>query len=107
MEKSGGKKGVESASPESSASDTSPSDMHFLFTHNGRPIEADQTPEDANMEEGDEIVAIELMDLTQGTGVDEWVCAFHCTMPETVSNKHASGRGWGSPSPNPQEELDG
>lgn len=43
--------------------------MMFLFTHMGRGIEPDQTPEDVGMEDGDEILAVEMMDLT----VDESV----------------------------------
>lgn len=38
--------------------------MQFVFTHNGRSVEPDTTPEDEGMEDGDEIVAVELMDLT-------------------------------------------
>lgn len=38
--------------------------MQFLFTHMGRGLELDQTPEDAGMEDGDEILAVEMMDLT-------------------------------------------
>jgi hypothetical protein len=49
----------------------SASTMQFIFTHNGRPVEADQTPEEAGMEDGDEILAVELMDLTEGA--DDWV----------------------------------
>lgn len=41
-----------------------PPPMQFLFTHMGRGLEPDQTPEDANMEDGDEILAVEMMDLT-------------------------------------------
>lgn len=44
--------------------------MQFLFTHMGRSLESDQTPEDAGMEDGDEILAVEMMDLT-GPEVDE------------------------------------
>ncbi|KAH6917047.1 hypothetical protein BKA70DRAFT_1251242 [Coprinopsis sp. MPI-PUGE-AT-0042] len=47
-------------------------EMQFLFTHRGRRIDPDQTPEELGMEEGDEILAVEMMDLTQG-GTDEWV----------------------------------
>lgn len=47
--------------------------LQYIFTHNGRAIEPDHTPEDANMEEGDEIVAVEMMDLTDGPGNQEWV----------------------------------
>ncbi|KAF7436470.1 hypothetical protein PC9H_003303 [Pleurotus ostreatus] len=46
--------------------------MQFIFSHNGRSVEADQTPEDIAMEDGDEILAVELMDLTVGPGLDEW-----------------------------------
>ncbi|KZO89994.1 hypothetical protein CALVIDRAFT_491062 [Calocera viscosa TUFC12733] len=38
--------------------------MTFLFTHVGRGLEPDMTPEDAAMEDGDEILAVEMMDLT-------------------------------------------
>lgn len=50
--------------------------MQFVFTHSGRSVEADQTPEDAGMEDGDEILAVELMDLTDGPGTEEWVSAY-------------------------------
>jgi hypothetical protein len=43
--------------------------MQFIFTHNGRSVDSDQTPEEAGMEDGDEILAVELMDLTEGMGV--------------------------------------
>jgi len=45
--------------------------LQYIFTHNGRSIESDQTPEDANMEDGDDIIAVELMDLTDSP--QEWV----------------------------------
>jgi hypothetical protein len=48
--------------------------MQFVFTHNGRNVESDQTPEEAGMEDGDEILAVEMMDLTDGSDSDEWVC---------------------------------
>ena len=38
--------------------------LQFLFTHMGRSVEHDMTPEDAGMEDGDEILAVEMMDLT-------------------------------------------
>ena len=47
--------------------------MQFVFTHNGRTIESDQMPEDVGMEDGDEILAVELMDLTDGPGLDDYV----------------------------------
>ncbi|KAJ7597456.1 hypothetical protein C8J56DRAFT_920102 [Mycena floridula] len=46
--------------------------MQFIFTHNGRSVDADHTPEDSGMEDGDEILAVELMDLTEGPATDEW-----------------------------------
>lgn len=45
--------------------------MQFVFTHNGRSVDADMTPEEAGMEDGDEILAVELMDLTESTGGDD------------------------------------
>ncbi|KAG8986669.1 hypothetical protein FRB93_005191 [Tulasnella sp. JGI-2019a] len=38
--------------------------MQFMFTHLGRIVEPDQTPDDLGMESGDEILAVEMMDLT-------------------------------------------
>ncbi|KAG7452264.1 uncharacterized protein BT62DRAFT_941374 [Guyanagaster necrorhizus] len=82
MEKNGGKKDgkggepingsvkTDAASTFSSGSSTSGSTMQFIFTHNGRTAEADQTPEEAGMEDGDEILAVELMDLTEGVSED-------------------------------------
>ncbi|KAF9454197.1 hypothetical protein P691DRAFT_810923 [Macrolepiota fuliginosa MF-IS2] len=47
--------------------------IQFIFTHNGRTLDEEQTPEDAGMEDQDEILAVELMDLTDdGEGVEEW-----------------------------------
>jgi hypothetical protein len=87
MERPGGKKGstnsegggAQNGSMKSDAASTqsgpsaSSSTMQFVFTHNGRNVEADQTPEEAGMEDGDEILAVEMMDLTDGPGSDEWV----------------------------------
>ncbi|KAG6380927.1 hypothetical protein JVT61DRAFT_5320 [Boletus reticuloceps] len=42
----------------------------FIFSHNGRTLDADHAPEEQGMEDGDEIVAVELMDLTEGPGLD-------------------------------------
>jgi hypothetical protein len=48
--------------------------IQFIFTHNGRTLNGENTPEDAGMEDQDEILAVELMDLTEnGEGVEEWV----------------------------------
>ncbi|CAK5264279.1 unnamed protein product [Mycena citricolor] len=86
MEKSGGQKGtsskggtavtaengmVQSDAVSSTGSGASSSSMQFVFTHNGRTIDADQTPEEAGMDDNDEILAVELMDLTEGPGWEE------------------------------------
>lgn len=52
---------------------TSTSSMQFIFSHNGRTLDADHTPEEQGMEDGDEILAVELMDLTEGSSLDAWV----------------------------------
>jgi hypothetical protein len=38
----------------------------FVFTHSGRTLDSELTPEEAGMDDGDEILAVELMDLTEG-----------------------------------------
>jgi hypothetical protein len=49
--------------------------MQFVFTHNGRSVDADMTPEEAGIEDHDEILAVELMDLTESSGGDDlYVC---------------------------------
>ncbi|PCH34229.1 hypothetical protein WOLCODRAFT_135578 [Wolfiporia cocos MD-104 SS10] len=58
------------ATPSSSPGATSGA-MQFIFTHAGRTLEADQTPEEAGIEDGDQILAIEIMDLTEGPGTEE------------------------------------
>ncbi|GLB35843.1 putative myosin-like coiled-coil protein [Lyophyllum shimeji] len=63
----------EAASTQPSGSAVTTPTMQFIFTHNGRSLEAEQTPEEAGMEDGDEILAVEMMDLTDGPGPDEWV----------------------------------
>lgn len=47
-----------------------PCTMQFIFSHGGRTIELEQTPEEVGMEPGDEILAVELMDLTEGPGTE-------------------------------------
>jgi len=54
-----------------SQSAPSTSSMQFIFSYSGRTLEADQTPEEVGMEEGDEILAVEIMDLTDGPGTEE------------------------------------
>ncbi|KDQ15600.1 hypothetical protein BOTBODRAFT_31492 [Botryobasidium botryosum FD-172 SS1] len=41
------------------------SGMAFIFTYLGRNAEAEQTPEELGIEDGDEILAVEMMDLTK------------------------------------------
>lgn len=53
-----------------SSNSTSTSFMQFIFSHNGRTLDADRTPEEQGMEDGDEILAVELMDLTEGPGLE-------------------------------------
>jgi hypothetical protein len=77
----GGKKTVESNGPSKSVNGIVPgalgqiagsasSGANFIFTHSGRQVDAEQTPEEAGMEDGDEILAVELMDLTEGPNSD-------------------------------------
>ena len=62
--------GAPVASPSSAGSGA-----NFIFTHSGRQVDAEQTPEEAGMEDGDEILAVELMDLTEGPCEDASVSA--------------------------------
>jgi len=64
---------AEAASTHYTGSSAPHSGMQFIFTFNGRILEADQTPEEIGIDEGDEILAVELMDLTEGDGgSEEW-----------------------------------
>lgn len=74
-ENGGAEAGAQASSgqPNGNANSKAEPGMQFIFSHNGRSVEADQTPEDIAMEDGDEILAVELMDLTVGPGLDEWV----------------------------------
>lgn len=47
-----------------------PNTVQFIFSHGGRTVEPEQTPEEVGMEAGDEILAVELMDLTEGPGTE-------------------------------------
>jgi hypothetical protein len=47
-----------------------PGTMQFIFSHGGRTIEPEQSPEEVGMETSDEILAVELMDLTEGPGTE-------------------------------------
>ncbi|KAH0838070.1 hypothetical protein J3R83DRAFT_6311 [Lanmaoa asiatica] len=51
---------------------TTTSSVQFIFSHNGRTLDAEHTPEEQGMEDGDEILAVELMDLTEDSGLDAW-----------------------------------
>jgi hypothetical protein len=68
--------GAPGASPSSAGSGA-----NFIFTHSGRQVDADQTPEEAGMEDGDEILAVELMDLTEGPCADAPVSDEKQTLP--------------------------
>lgn len=61
--------GVVPGAPAASLSSAG-SGANFIFTHSGRQVDAEQTPEEAGMEDGDEILAVELMDLTEGPYAD-------------------------------------
>jgi hypothetical protein len=37
----------------------------FIFTHKGRVVESSQTPEEIGLEDSDEILAVEMLDLTK------------------------------------------
>lgn len=63
---------TDAASTASGGSPSSGLSMQFIFTHNGRSVDADQTPEEAGVEDGDEILAVELMDLTEGAESEDW-----------------------------------
>jgi len=71
---------AEAASTHYTGSSAPHSGMQFIFTFNGRILEADQTPEEIGIDEGDEILAVELMDLTEGGGgSEEWVSGHDLT----------------------------
>ncbi|KAI6031450.1 hypothetical protein BKA83DRAFT_6300 [Pisolithus microcarpus] len=52
------------------ANSSSSMSMQFIFSHNGRTLYPDQTPEEQGVEDNDEILAVELMDLTEGPRLD-------------------------------------
>ena len=67
----------ETTSTQHSGSPPSNSQMQFIFTFNGRSIEANQTFDEIGIDDDDEILAVELMDLTEGGGgSEEWVRIF-------------------------------
>lgn len=65
--------GVAKVEATKEASSAGKPNLQFIFTHNGRSLEEEQTPEEVNMEDKDEILAVELMDLTENAeDVEEW-----------------------------------
>ena len=86
--------GIDSRTANSSPKSTSSSNsggMQFIFTFNGRMLDGDQTPEDVGIEEGDEVIAVELMDLTEsGGGSEEWVSP--CSEYLRVTSPHSDHR---------------
>jgi len=58
--------GTTKSDPSKGGSDT----VRFIFSHGGRTLEPEQTPEEVGMEASDEILAVELMDLTEGPGTE-------------------------------------
>lgn len=50
--------------------------MTFVYTHQGRSLDPDMTIEEAGIEDADEILAVEMMDLT-GPMPDDVVCLWH------------------------------
>ncbi|OSD03310.1 hypothetical protein PYCCODRAFT_1365985 [Trametes coccinea BRFM310] len=60
----------DAASTSGASSSGGASSMQFIFSHGGRTLDADQTPEEAGIEDGDVILAVELMDLTEGPGTE-------------------------------------
>lgn len=75
METNGGKKPDSKGTQINGAAKSDPpsnttSNMQFVFSHGGRSLESDQTPEEAGLEDADEILAVEMMDLTEGPGTE-------------------------------------
>lgn len=55
---------MEAAPVPKKAGSPSSTPVHFMFTYMGRNLDPEETPEEAVIEDGDEIFAIEIMDLT-------------------------------------------
>ena len=72
-----GSPGKESNSKET----TSLSPLSFVFTHMGRTVEPHMTYDDVGIEDGDEILAVEMMDLTGSDAVGHAYC-----LPPTALN---------------------
>ncbi|KAI0297549.1 hypothetical protein B0F90DRAFT_1738042 [Multifurca ochricompacta] len=69
-EPNGTSKLVNGVTPAPSSTGSVSTGTNFIFTHSGRQVDAEQTPEEAGMEDGDEILAVELMDLTEGPSAE-------------------------------------
>lgn len=50
---------------QSASSSSSSSFPNFIYTHNGRPLAEDLTVDEVGVEDGDTIVAVEMVDLTE------------------------------------------
>lgn len=78
------------------------SGMEFLFTYLGRSLEAEQTAEDLGIEDGDEILAVEMMDLTKDA-----VCIGYALFSVPCANPADKGRGTTAAAAPYQEKLGG
>jgi len=54
-------------------SKTSSTTVPFIFTHYGRSLSEDETPEEAGIEDHDVVVAIEMMDITGDVSEDKFL----------------------------------
>ncbi|KAF8747038.1 Myosin-like coiled-coil protein, partial [Rhizoctonia solani] len=57
------------------SSDKKSGKTHFIFTHAGRAIDWESTPDQAGIENNDVIMAVELMDLTQAEPQDDSIAS--------------------------------
>lgn len=79
--------------------------MQFLFTHLGKIVDGEQSPDDLGIEGGDEIVAVEMMDLT--TPNEAVIPLDH--LPSHVADigrAHLGRLGFNFPTREDQETLD-
>jgi hypothetical protein len=65
--------------------------MQFIFTHSGRTVEAEQSPEEAGIEDGDEVLAIEMMDLTDAGTADDAVGYAYTSSRRNITHWRAAG----------------
>lgn len=83
--KTGGSNGAAAVQP--------PLPMSFVYTHQGRSLDPDMSVEEAGIEEADEILAVELMDLT-GPMPDDAVCPGRCTCFMSIKLIYFDRRMW-------------